>query len=148
MDTVYDISYLITAQGALSGMGKVFAWRGFHARFAATLDALYKIEGPDFGQVEFARRVVERSGVPFIQSRVSTLRNSRADPSLEEVEILAAGLGVSPGWLAYGQGGAAGKLEKSAPPPPETRLTKKTKPAPRSDDLPAVANPRKGRGGR
>lgn len=37
------------------------------------------------------------------QSRVSLLENGRADPSLFEVEILALGLGVTPGFLAFGE---------------------------------------------
>ncbi len=54
-------------------MAVELAWRGFRRRFAEKLDALYEAEGPGFGQVEFAKRVADRSGVSFIQSRVSTL---------------------------------------------------------------------------
>lgn len=41
------------------------------------------------------------------QSRISLLENDRADPSLLEVEILALGLDVTPGWLAFREGGEA-----------------------------------------
>lgn len=101
-------------------MSKDFGWARFRFRFGDRLDALYEAEGPGFGQVEFAKRVAERSGKPFQQSRVSTLRNGRAEPSLEEVEMLALALDVSPGWLAFGKGpmlaekGSPQKREKSS----------------------------------
>lgn len=125
-------------------MAKELRSGGFQARFAATLDALLEKEGEGFGQIEFAARVTQRSGLEIKQPRVSSLKNGRADPSLAEVEALAAGLGVSAGWLAYGEG----EVPQLRPKPSrETPVNRKRVPAPRSDDLPAVASARRGRGG-
>jgi transcriptional regulator with XRE-family HTH domain len=94
-------------------MAKKFSWLGFRERFGAKLDELIQERGPGFGQIQFAELVTARSGEVMTQPRVSTLLNGRADPSLEEVEMLALGLGVSPGWLAFD-----GREAPVAKPPP------------------------------
>lgn len=76
-------------------------------------------------------------------------------PDLGAVAAIATLCGVHPAWLAFGLGSPDDavvgevfvKPAGKAKPSPETRLNRKSMPAPRSDDLPAVANARRSKGG-
>lgn len=91
-----------------------FLSNGFRGRLASTREAR------GLTQTAFAKRVTEVTGQPMNQSRVSQLENGRADPSLEEVEVLARGLGITPGALAFGEG--VGKRKPDADQPLAAKL--------------------------
>lgn len=55
-------------------------------------------------QEDFALRVLRTTGMPMAQSRVSKLTKGKYEPSLREIEALAATLKLNPGWLAFEQG--------------------------------------------
>lgn len=74
----------------------------FVRRLAAVL-ADYQREREKLGQDEIVRRAAA-AGYSLSQSSVSRWQNGNAEPTIGGVEGLAAALGVTPEWLAWGRG--------------------------------------------
>jgi hypothetical protein len=89
-------------------MSLSFRSAGFAARLASLMDA------GDWDQIPLSAHVLAVTGHYIPQGRISTLRNGKSDPSLKDVEALAAALDVGACWIAFGEGkGPAKRL--SAP---------------------------------
>lgn len=86
--------YAIIAQGA----ELEFFFDGFPKRLRIGYDRVAT------RQTDFAELVRRVSGVKMTQPRVSELLSGSGKPSLQEVEMLAAAIGVTPEWLAFNRG--------------------------------------------
>lgn len=81
------------------------------------------------------------------QPRVSNLMSGKYDPSLLEVEVLAKALLVTGGWLGFDEATVVTKTGIAPRKAPEIgEPVRKTKPAPPSDQLPTVEQPRRRKG--
>lgn len=76
---------------------------GFYKRLRKALQAIEDSEGDRPNVVEIVRRV-EAAGREIGRSSVGRYMNEESLPMIDSAENLAIGLGVSPGWLAFGEG--------------------------------------------
>ena len=113
-------------------MRKAFK-KAFGTRFFQALQDLGKTEGTGVSQGEVAARVAKiLKEKTKRDNTVSQWRNGKSLPDVVTVFVLARVLGVSPGWLAFGEGEMAtgdgmagnGPVPVAAPgPDPQARST-------------------------
>lgn len=140
--------------------GLFFAAANFHVKpavgiTARFLEAWHRIESRERGRItltRFGELLGTAMGTKPVAASTVGRWEKGALPDLESVAAIAAVSGVHPAWLAFGLGSpddpVVGEIsirpERESRRAPETPIRRKTKPAPKSTDLPAVANRRKG----